>query len=120
MKKKRLEIGKQGEQIAQKYLRRKRYKLLETNFRCAVGEIDIIAKDQHVVVFVEVRTRTSDTFMPPYNTVRYSKKKQVKRVARFYISKHNLVNTQFRFDVIGITLDPQTDDYDIAHIPNAF
>ena len=85
-----------------------------------MGEIDIIAKDKDVVVFVEVRTVTSTKFGPAYNTVTYPKQKQVKRVALFYISKYNLVNTQFRFDVIGITLNQRTGDYQLDHIPNAF
>jgi putative endonuclease len=116
----RQEIGKRGEQIARQYLEEKGYTILITNFRCRVGEIDIIAKDRHMVVFVEVRTVTSNKYGPAYNTVTYRKQRQVKRAALFYISKHNLVNTQFRFDVIGITLNPKTGVHNLDHIENAF
>jgi putative endonuclease len=116
----RIDIGKRGEEIARAHLQQKQYTILETNFRCKVGEVDIIAKDNHIVVFVEVRTITSAKYGPAYNTVTYPKQQQVKRAALFYISKHNLVNTQFRFDVIGITLNPKTGEYHLDHIPNAF
>lgn len=120
MKDRRQEIGRQGEQIAREYLQKQKYQILSTNFRCRVGEIDIIAQDKHIVVFVEVRTITSAKFGPAYNTVTYPKQRQVKRAALFYISKHNLVSTQFRFDVIGITLNPKTGTHQLDHIPNAF
>ena len=120
MTRQRQSIGRHGEELAQKYLRQKHYKIVEKNFRCKSGELDIIAKEKNVVVFVEVRTKTSTRYGPAYNSVTYSKQKQVKRVAQFYISKYNLVNTQFRFDVIGITLTPQTGEYHLDHIQNAF
>ena len=120
MTRKRLDLGKHGEELAKKYLQAHRYVILQTNFRCKLGEIDIIAKNRHIVVFVEVRTRTSTAYGPAYNSVTYHKQQQVRRVALFYISKYNLVNTQFRFDVIGITLEPQTDTPHIDHIQNAF
>lgn len=116
----RQDIGKQGEQIAREELEAKGYEILVTNFRCKVGEIDIIARDRHIVVFVEVRTITSVRYGPAYNTVTYPKQRQVKRAALFYISKYNLVNTQFRFDVIGITLNRKTGIYKLDHIENAF
>jgi putative endonuclease len=116
----RQDTGRRGEQIAREHLEEKGYSILTTNFRCKVGEIDIIAKDRHMVVFVEVRTLTSAQRGPAYNTVTYPKQRQVKRAALFYISKHNLVNTQFRFDVIGITLNRKTGDFDLDQIENAF
>ena len=120
MTQRRINIGQQGELLAQKYLQHQQYVILQKNFRCKFGELDIIAKDHHIVVFVEVRTKTSTVYGPAYNSVTPSKQKQVKRVALFYISKYNLVNTQFRFDVIGITLDPQTGHHHLEHIQNAF
>jgi putative endonuclease len=116
----RQDIGKQGEQIAREDLEAKGYEILTTNFRCKVGEVDIIARDRHMVVFVEVRTITSARRGPAYNSVTHPKQRQVKRAALFYISKHNLVNTQFRFDVIGITLNRKTGEYTLDHIENAF
>ncbi len=120
MTQRRINIGKHGEALAQNYLQEQHYTIVQKNFRCKFGEIDIIAKEGHVVVFVEVRTKTSTAYGPAYNSVTYSKQKQIKRVALYYISKHNLVKTQFRFDVIGIFLDPHTDCSHIDHIQNAF
>jgi putative endonuclease len=116
----RQDLGKQGEALAREFLLQKNYTILETNFRCKLGEIDIIAKDRHIVVFVEVRTVTGPTEMPPYNSVTRHKQGQVKRAALFYISQNNLVNTQFRFDVIGITLDPHGGEPKIEPVYNAF
>lgn len=116
----RQDIGRQGEQLARELLEAKGYAILMTNFRCKQGEIDIIARDRHLVVFVEVRTVTSARYQPPYNSVTRSKQQQVKKAALFYISTRNLVNTQFRFDVIGITLDRKTGRHQIDHIENAF
>ncbi len=116
----RISIGRQGEKIAQEHLRQKQYAILQTNFCCKLGEIDIIARDKHIVVFVEVRTKTSTVYGPAYNSVTYHKQQQVRRVALYYISKYNLVKTQFRFDVIGIVLDPQTGQHHLDHIQNAF
>ena len=120
MSQQRISIGKQGEQLAQEYIRQQGYTLLEKNFRCKVGELDLIAKDRHMVVFLEVRTKTSTAYGPAYNSVTPHKQRQVKRVALFYIAQHNLVNTQFRFDVIGITLNPQSGEHRLDHIQNAF
>lgn len=120
MTQRRINTGKQGEGLAQEYLRQHAYMIIQKNFRCKAGEIDIIAKDREVVVFIEVRTQTSNLYGPAYNTVTRSKQKQVRRVALYYISQHNLVNTQFRFDVIGITLNPDTGEHHLDHIQNAF
>lgn len=117
----RKSLGKIGEDIAIQYLRSLGYQIRTTNFRCKLGEIDIIAEDKNIVVFIEVRARTSEAFGPAYNSVTYPKQQQVKRVALYYISKNNLVNTQFRFDVIGIQLPGRRDEKPrIDHIQNAF
>jgi len=114
-------LGKLGEDTAIRYLKDLSYQILVTNFRCKLGEIDIIAKDREVVVFIEVRTRTSGVFGPAYNSVTYPKQQQVKKVALYYISENNLVNTQFRFDVIGIHLpEIRGEKPRIDHIQNAF
>ncbi len=120
MSQQRMDTGKKGEQLAREHIRQQGYTLLEKNFRCKLGEIDLIARDRHMVVFLEVRTKTSAAYGPAYNSVTPHKRRQVKRVALFYIAQHNLVNTQFRFDVIGILLNPQSGDFHLDHIQNAF
>ncbi len=67
MTQRRINIGKQGERLAQEYLRQHAYAIIQKNFRCKSGEIDI-AKDREVVVFIEVRTQTSNLYGPAYNT----------------------------------------------------
>lgn len=119
--KNRKNLGKIGEEITIQYLKELGYQILVLNFRCKLGEIDIIAEDKKVVVFIEVRTRTSTVFGPAYNSVTYPKQQQIKKVALYYISKNNLVNTQFRFDVIGIHLSGKKNEKPrIDHIQNAF
>jgi putative endonuclease len=114
-------LGKIGEEMAIHYLKGLGYQIRVTNFRCKLGEIDIIAEDQKIIVFIEVRTRKSETFGPAYNSVTYPKQQQVKKVALYYISQNNLVNTQFRFDVIGIYLpNSKSEKPRIDHIQNAF
>ena len=65
----RINTGKHGEHLAQAHLEQHAYTILQRNFRCKLGEIDIIAKDRAVVVFIEVRTQTSSAYGPRYNTV---------------------------------------------------
>jgi putative endonuclease len=117
----RKDLGKTGEETAIQYLKDLGYQIRTINFRCKLGEIDIIAEDKKVVVFIEVRTRTSEAFGPAYNSVTYPKQQQVKKVALYYISQNNLINTQFRFDVIGIHLSGSKNEKPrIDHIQNAF
>jgi putative endonuclease len=114
-------LGKIGEGMALQYLEGLGYQIRAINFRCKLGEIDIIAEDRKVIVFIEVRTRKSEVLGPAYNSVTYPKQQQVKKVALYYISQNNLVNTQFRFDVIGIYLpDSKSKKPRIDHIQNAF
>ena len=120
MTRQRLDRGKLGENIALEYAQQQGYQIIQRNFRCKSGEIDLIAQDKHIVVFIEVRTKTSDAYGPAYNSVTLTKQQQVKRVALGYIAEHNLVNTQFRFDVIGIILDPKTQQPQLDHLQNAF
>ncbi|PID58525.1 YraN family protein [candidate division KSB3 bacterium] len=120
MSQERVKIGKKGEQLAYEYILRQGYTVLERNFRCKLGEIDLIAGDRNMVVFLEVRTKSSTACGPAYNSVTPRKQQHVKRTALFYIAQRNLVNTQFRFDVIGITLNLSNGTHTLDHIQNAF
>lgn len=121
---KRMDIGKRGEQLAMQYLQQKGLQILESNWRCRSGEIDVIALDQEELVFVEVRTRTSgrQRFGSAEESVDYRKQTQVRRVASVYLSLKNQQDHAVRFDVITIKLIPQHSDfeYEINHIPYAF
>ncbi len=116
---KRLSLGKSGEQLAARFLTKKGLRIAETNFRTRRGEIDIIAYDKKVLVFVEVKTRKTGFIDSPLNAVTPGKQRQISMVAQEYLAANNLFDTEARFDVIGVNFkeDGQTQ---IEHIENAF
>ena len=97
-------IGILGENIACTYLIKNNYKILERNFYCHQGEIDIIAKDLFTndLVFVEVKSRFSLKYGFPSEAVNKNKKNHIYRVAKYYIYKNKIVNTPIRFDIIEV------------------
>lgn len=113
------ELGKKGEEIARKFLKRKRYRILSRNYRCPAGEIDLIATDGEAVVFVEVKTRSSDELADPVEAVNYRKQQKLVRAARYYIHHKKAFDLAYRFDVIGIILRPGQKP-DITHLEDAF
>ena len=114
------QLGKAGEEMAAKYLVEKGYQIIEWNYRCENGEIDLIAKDQDVTVFVEVKTRRSLKFGIPQAAVTSKKQLQISMVALSYLNEVNALNSPCRFDVIAITLPPASEKLEIKHIKNAF
>lgn len=104
MSKERIELGKIGEKLALKYLKRHRYKILEQNYKSRYGEIDIIAKNKGVLAFIEVKTRKSQEFGSPEESVDIHKQRQMAKVALDYLSKKNIQDTDCRFDVVAISL----------------
>jgi len=111
-------LGKEGERIAERYLKKKGYRLVERNYRCPVGELDLIALDRRVIVFVEVKTRTDDRFGGPLESVHWRKQQKMIKAAQFFLSQQRLHQREARFDVIGISFvdgEPV-----VEHIQNAF
>ncbi|MEG1751548.1 MAG: YraN family protein [Clostridia bacterium] len=108
------EFGTYGEKIAQKYLIKNEFEIIQMNFKCVIGEIDIIAVDKKYLVFVEVKCRTSDKFGRPCEAVTYAKQKKIRRIAELYLKKIGALNALVRFDVIEIL------GKEINHIKNAF
>jgi putative endonuclease len=112
-------LGARGEAIAVAYLKGQRFTIIERNFRCKCGEIDIIARDGKTVVFVEVKARRTLSFGPPQSSVTTFKQRQISRTALTWLAKNRLNETSARFDVIAILLrDHQVPE--IEHIRNAF
>ena len=109
-----LKVGKWGEELALDYLKNNNYKILEKNFKCKIGEIDLIAKIDDVIVFVEVKTRSSDMFGRPREAVNFYKQKKIRSIALNYLKFKNLLNYSCRFDVIEIL------DGEITHLENCF
>jgi putative endonuclease len=94
--------GKEGENAAADFLRGIGLKILERNFRCPPGEIDIIAKDEKTIVFVEVRGRRSDGHGHPEESITLSKRRRLTRAACWYLKQRGLAGSSARFDVIAV------------------
>ena len=111
----RRKIGTEYENLAARYLESKGLRILESNFRCRLGEIDLIAKDHSVIVFFEVKYRSSEAMGVPQEAVDHRKQTRICKVADYYRMTHHLGEfTPFRFDVISIC------DHHMIWIPNAF
>ena len=110
----RHEIGKEGENIATKYLENLGYTIIERNFMARQGEIDIIAKDKEEYVFIEVKTRSSNLFGEPIEAVNKPKQKHLINTVKYYIYLNQLENEFIRLDVIEVYLKEKS--YKINHI----
>lgn len=96
------QIGKTGESIAARYLRKKGYRILEQNYRTRLGEIDIIARDRNTLVFVEVKARNSNHFGNPKSSITPQKQRKISMVALQYLKGTDQMRAKARFDVIAI------------------
>lgn len=98
------ELGKFGEDFACEYLRQQGYTIIHRNFRCRIGEIDIIAVKQEVLCFIEVKTRSSITYGTPAEAVNLSKQKKIYRCAELYMQSTDIISNMpvLSFDVIEI------------------
>ena len=115
----RQSVGKRGEQIASEYLVRHGYKILDRNFKARYGELDIIALDKNILVFVEVKTRINESFGTPAEAVTPRKLREVIQTAQYYKILHPEFPDAIRIDVIGILLDLDTmSTKSLEHIPN--
>lgn len=118
MTEQRLALGRWGEDAAALFLRRQGFKILERNYRTPVGEIDIIARDRRVLVFVEVKTRRGQAYGLPQEAVGAFKQRQIIRSAQWYLNGHSAGRLQPRFDVIAV-LQRQGEAV-IDHLPGCF
>jgi len=99
-------LGVLGEELAYHELRRRDYKVLLRNYECPLGEIDLIAKHQGFLVFIEVKTRSSDAMGAPAEGVTPEKRRQIVRVAQFYLKRYGIQETPCRFDVAAVRIPP--------------
>jgi len=104
---KRRDIGILGEKLAKDFLKKKGYYIIETNYRCPEGEIDIIGRHDDSLVFVEVRTKTSLKFGSPEESITPAKKERMKATAAYYQQTHTNLPSQWRIDVVAIELNQQ-------------
>ncbi len=115
----RVDIGKKGEEIAFSFLRRKGYRVVDRNWRCKMGEIDIIAMDGETLVFVEVRSlKMHRNLRTPEESVTIAKKKRLLNAARVYLGKNGLWHRKVRFDIIGVMFEKQ--GHRISHEQDIF
>jgi putative endonuclease len=115
----RQEVGKLGEKLAQKFLKKRGYRIRETNFRCREGEIDIIAQQGDYLVFVEVRTKSNLDFGSPEESITQSKKGKLIATALTYVSTHQKLPSLWRIDVVALELDDKGKAKRIELIENA-
>ncbi len=114
-------LGRWGEAAAADFLRKKGYRIIGSGFRTRLGEIDLIAEDRRFIAFVEVKTRTDDSFAPAMEAVNAAKRRRLVATAEYYLATHE-TSKQPRLDVIEVYA-PQgirTKDPVINHIENAF
>ncbi len=95
-------LGALGERKAVEYIKKKGYRIVEKNFRCREGEIDVIARHRDYLVFVEVRTRTGSDFGTPEESVTAAKKDKLVSLALSYLQTHRNVPSLWRFDVVAV------------------
>ena len=118
MTRSRYDKGQAGEDTAVDFLASRGMKIVERNFRCPPGEIDIIGKDGETIVFVEVRSRQAKGFGTPEESITVVKRTRLIRVAQWYLKKYRLFNTSARFDVVTIRWEGENPE--IKWIVNAF
>ncbi|MDP4179127.1 MAG: YraN family protein [Bacillota bacterium] len=114
------DIGNYGETLAVNYLLSLGYKLIETNYRCKLGEIDIICSDKEYIVFSEVKTRYSNNFGFPSESVNIKKQYKIYKTAQYYILNKKVFNYNYRFDVIEVILNLDEEKPIINLLTNAF
>lgn len=107
-------LGRKGEDIAVEYLKSKGYNILDRNFICRQGEIDVIALDKNYIVFIEIKSRTSTEYGLPSEAVTEQKLKHILKSAAYYLHIRNLENANVRIDAIEVYV--QGEKYYINHI----
>ena len=115
---KQQQFGEKGEALAVRYLKKNGYKILEQNYRTALGEIDIIAREDNTIVFVEVKSRKSIRFGNPKWAVNSNKQRKISMVALQYLKATQQSSAKARFDVVSVISNQ--DNPEISIIKNAF
>jgi len=114
----RIKLGNKGEELALKVLRKMGYKPLVSNFRCSLGEIDLVAKDGETLVFIEIKTRRHRSLGYAKEAVHRRKQRQISRAALVYMKQNRCENIRARFDVVAVNLTSHGPDIEV--IKDAF
>ena len=115
----RVRLGRLGEELAGRFLRELGYQILTTNYRCPRGEVDIVAKDGEEVVFVEVRTRRSQAFGTPQESLTRPKIRRLVATCQDYLQGYGGADTNWRIDLVSVRLDQGNRVEDIDHLRHA-
>ena len=118
MTERRLIVGRTGEDAAVQYLLQRGYCVLERNYRCRFGEIDLIARDGSTLSFIEVKTRRSRTFGPAAEAVTRTKQRHLVKASQMYMAQHGKHDDFCRFDVVTIDMNGQ--ELQVELIKDAF
>jgi putative endonuclease len=114
----RLELGKLGEDLALKTVKRMGYRCITRNYRCPLGEMDLIARDGDTLVFVEIKTRRGGSLERAKEAVDWRKKRQLSKVALAYMKENHCADVKSRFDVVAVNLGSRGKEVEV--VKNAF
>jgi putative endonuclease len=112
------ELGRRGEEAASRFLKKQGYRIVERNYTCKLGEIDLIAYEKDTLSFIEVKTRTSLQYGPPQLAVHPFKQRQLAKTALYFLKEKRLDDPKARFDVVAVILGPAGEEIEL--IRNAF
>ena len=112
-------LGIKGEKLALKYLRKQKMRLLKKNFQSGKGELDLVMQDGPELVFVEVKTRSSEKLYSAETAVDHDKQKMVIKTAKHFINRYRLHNHPCRYDIVAVILNPESKP-EIRHTKDAF
>ena len=113
-------IGNYGEDLACSFLKNLGYTILDRNFRTRYGEIDIICSYKDIIIFLEIKSRYTNNYGLPIESVTYSKQKQIIKLSKSYIHLKNLYNFNIRYDIISIIFSNKDNSYKLSHLCDAF
>ena len=111
--------GELGERAAKKHLKRNGLKFLTANFRCSRGEIDLVFRDRDCLVFVEVKTRSSEEWVRPAAAVNAERRRRLTRAALDYLRLLKNPPVKVRFDIVEVLLE-NSRVWEVRHLPNTF
>ncbi|MFF3574199.1 YraN family protein [Nocardia jiangxiensis] len=114
-----LALGAHGEELAAQYLRAAGMDIVEQNWRCRYGELDLIARDAEVTAFVEVKTRSGLRFGIPAEAVTFTKQQRIRRLALLWLNEQQGPWRQIRFDVVSVLVKPRSEPV-IEHLKAVF
>ena len=113
-------LGRACEALSADVLRKKGYRILHKNWRCLLGEIDIVARDRDFLVFVEIKARRTILFGPGYSSVNFAKQQKLIKLAKVFLKRYGLCDEPCRIDIVSIDLGEDSRAMDVELIKDAF